>query len=311
MLNINEHIFDDLNQDEFWLIVQLARFGQNIFPSNDLILKRCSWGFTKLKAVKRSLVKRQFITVKRRFKIDDSGKSVRDSNEYVLKLETVTQYAGATQNDKHKRELTKALEDAQKEIKELNKEIDQLKKRVAELELENKKIEERKKPRKKRKTKADEIKERLEDIFEVLDFFKAVAGKGGIESKEQKEIWKNERVKKVFNAFEKGYSKNDCFCSIATKNKEWGSNEKMNKYLRPETLFADKHLFSYKDDFEQPNNPYNRDWSDWKNNLTEILNNIKQHEQRNTTANTQRTKNRPASSVFGSYSAGLQQTRNQ
>ena len=134
MLNIHEHIFDDLTQDEFWLIVQLARFGQNIFPSNDLILKRCGWGFTKLKAVKRSLVKRQFITVKRRFKIDDSGKSVRDSNEYVLKLDTVTQYAGATQNDKHKRELTKALEDAQNEIKELNEKIDQLKKRVAELE---------------------------------------------------------------------------------------------------------------------------------------------------------------------------------
>ena len=171
MLNINEHIFDDLTQDEFWLIVQLARFGQNIFPSNDLILKRCNWGFTKLKAVKRSLVKRQFITVKRRFKIDDSGKSVRDSNEYVLKLDTVTQYAGATQNDKHKRELTKALEDAQKEIKELNKEIDQLKKRVAELEAaQTKPAKQPKKKTSKRKSKTPLEKHgaKCKDSYKVI-----------------------------------------------------------------------------------------------------------------------------------------------
>ena len=64
--------------------------------------------------------------------------------------------------------------------------------------------EERKKPRKKRKTKAEIIKERKDDILEVIEFGKAVTGRGDVKSKELEYLLKSAKVKFIVNAFNFG-----------------------------------------------------------------------------------------------------------
>lgn len=48
-----------------------------------------------------------------------------------------------------------------------------------------------------------------------------------------------------------GATVQDCKCVIAMKNREWGTDESMRKYLRPATLFNRTKFWQYHGEMEE------------------------------------------------------------
>jgi len=72
-----------------------------------------------------------------------------------------------------------------------------------------------------------------ENVVEIVNYLNSVTGKSYRHT--------TRKTKRLINArFNEGFSVDDFKKVIDTKNNEWGTNPKMSKYLRPETLFGTK-----------------------------------------------------------------------
>lgn len=200
MLNVNENILDELNDSETFLLEHLARFGKNIFPSNDLLMLRTKWGKSKLDKHKKSLVDKGYVFVQKRFKFDENGKSVRDTNEYILKEGTIKQFLGKKRDAELNAKLKVENAALLNQIEELKLTIESLQK------VDNSTPETKKKARKKKDPpsidKCDFKEDFGEDLKELLfDFLK-------YKKEEKKETYKTQKsLQRVVDAFYDGAKK--------------------------------------------------------------------------------------------------------
>ena len=70
-------------------------------------------------------------------------------------------------------------------------------------------------------------------------------------------------------------------CSIVNKWCQWGHKPSFKKNVVPETLFKNDYLERYMEEFQAEGTPCNRDWSNWRNDLKEVLSKLKPQQQGN------------------------------
>ena len=100
MVNVNGEILDQLEDEEYKLLSVLCNYGKKSCPNNDLLLKRCGWNKNvgRLRKAKKGLEKKGYILINTRFVINEDGKSVRGSNEYVITSKLINKFRGKETN---------------------------------------------------------------------------------------------------------------------------------------------------------------------------------------------------------------------
>jgi hypothetical protein len=107
MINFDYLLLDELEEDEFWLLCQVARhLGQGLgtaFPSTETLQKLCGWSdIKKVRRMRDSLVKKGIFEVSARFLPDGR----QTSNEFRIIGNRIGVYLGVQQLHELQTELT-------------------------------------------------------------------------------------------------------------------------------------------------------------------------------------------------------------
>lgn len=92
-------------------------------------------------------------------------------------------------------------------------------------------------------------KEHHNEFIEVIEYFNKTANKKLKAFKPDGQL--NGNGKFIKKQLQHQYTVEDLKKVIAHKTKQWGNDEKMKKYLRPETLFNEQHFSGYLADAEE------------------------------------------------------------
>jgi len=256
MLNIDDRIFETVTESEFWLMCHIAkRLGKNDFcwPSNKLLCIDTKWSLSKLQEVKKECIKKGFIR-----SIQRNDKDGQTTNAYTVETSFLAVYVNLRgKGDLHPLSENTIGGDNKYYTPLPENTIPPCQKSGNEVLTNEALINEPKKDivanapnpepetlKENKKTKKDTPAPRPAKV-DYSEQVAEIVAHLNLKAKSRFRPDTSGTVKNISGRLKQGYTVEDFKTVIDFKCSQWLHDPKMAEYLRPETLFCEKHFEGY------------------------------------------------------------------